>query len=173
MGMALKSVVAVSLASVVAAGAVMPLEGCAARRRAREAAAAERTYARTSFVNQGDMPVRVTLVVGERTDAPPGLGSTFMDTPRLIPPGGTYQAVVQDRKPYGVGFLFPENEDLVVRFKLEAAAATWEPARVAWFESVGPLPEVIRLMPGEGGAPTAISDVGRLEPVPREWWPKE
>lgn len=172
MGSSRATIVTVLTAALVV-GLCLPASGCGARRRARESQSVERMYARTSFVNQSDTSVRVTVVIGERTTTPPGMGSTFTSEPQQLSPGETYQATVQEKKPYGVGFLFPENQDLVVRFKLESTTATWEPAHVAWFEAVGPLPAAIRILPGDGGVPTAISDTGRIEAVPREWWPKE
>ena len=165
------------LAGVVAAAGVAGVlnsGGCAAKRRAREWAVVSRTYAKTSFVNQSSRPVRVQVVVGERSDAPPGMGSSFVGQPQVIAPGGTYMALVQETKPYGVGFLFPDNQLLVVRFKVESAGATWEPVSAAWYEVVGALPEMIRITDdGEGGAPGAAADAGRIERVPRDWWPAE
>lgn len=164
-------VAAFAAAAVVAAVCVQA--GCGAKRRAREAQAVQRTYAATSFVNQTDIPVRVSVVVGERMATPPGIGSSFWGQPAVVQPGGTYKAVIQETKPYGVGFLFPDNGALVVRFKLETAGATWEAGKVAWYEVVGPMPESIRLVPNDAGAPGVAVSAGRVEVVPREWWPAE
>lgn len=158
-------------AAVVAAVCVQP--GCGAKRRAREAQAVQRTYAQTSFVNQTDVPVRVSVVVGERTATPPGIGSSFWGQPAVVHPGGTYKALIQETKPYGVGFLFPDNQVLVVRFKVETAGATWEAGQTAWYEVVGAMPETIRLVPNAAGAPGVAVAAGRVELVPKEWWPAE
>jgi hypothetical protein len=169
----LRAVVVAGLAAAVFAGCATTFSGCAAKRRSRESQSVSRVYAKTSFVNQTAGPVRVTVVVGERTDTPPGIGSKYVGQPQVIAAGQTYQAIVQEIKPYGVGFLFPDNQILVVRFKVESAGATWEPAHGAWYEVVGSLPEVIRIVGGGDVAPMAESDTGRIELVPREWWPTE
>jgi len=167
----LKTLSVTALATAMLFAAAMP-GACGARRRARENLAATRIYTQTAFINQGDAPIRVTVVVGERLATPPGIGSTFVGQPQMIAPGGTYNAVLQEKKPYGAGFLFPEGEDLVVRFKVESSGATWEAATAAWFEVVGPVPVTIRLLPGDGVS-NAAGEGGRIELVPAEWWPEE
>ncbi len=167
----LRTASVVVLAAAVGVASLTPA-GCAAKRKARESQSVDRTYARTSFINDSGTSVRVTVVIGERTKTPPGVGSTYRAQPQLILPGGTYAALVQERKPYGVGFLFPDNQDLVVRFKVESAGATWEPTQVAWYEVVGPVPESIRLLPNQAGAAGVQPSTGRVDIVPREWWPQ-
>lgn len=156
-------------AAAIAAG-FLPA-GCAAKRRSQQAQSVERIYAQTSFVNQSGLPVRVTVVVGERKATPPGIGTSFRGEPVVVAPDGTYKATVQETKPYGVGFLFPENLVLVMRFKVESSGPTWEQMRHAWYEVVGPVPEKIRIVAGDDGAPAAAVDSGRLELVPIDWWP--
>jgi hypothetical protein len=124
-------------------------------------------------VNQTDSPVRVTVVVGERTATPPGIGSTYWGQPQMVAPGGSYKALIQETKPYGVGFLFPDNQDLVVRFKLETAGATWEEGKAAWYEVVGVLPDTVWMLPNAAGAPGVEVATGRVEVVPKDWWPKQ
>lgn len=169
----LKSLSVFALLAAVAAAALSSAPGCAAKRKAREAQSVARIYAKTAFINDTDAAIRLSIVIGERTTAPPGIGSSLRAEPQLIPPGGTYAALVQERKPYGVGFLFPDNQDLVVRFKVESARATWEPQQLAWYEVVGAMPESIRLVPNPAGAPGVTVATGRVEMVPREWWPRE
>ncbi len=169
----LKSLSVFALLAAVAAALLAPASGCAAKRKARESQSVARIYAKTAFVNDTDAAIRLSIVIGERIATPPGIGSSLRAEPQLIPPGGTYAALVQEKKPYGVGFLFPDNQDLVVRFKVESAGATWEPQQLAWYEVVGAMPESIRLVPNPAGPPGVTASTGRVEMVPREWWPRE
>ena len=168
-----KAVVVMALGAAFVAAGLLPVSGCAAKRKSREAQSVERTYAKTAFINDTGASVRLSIVIGERTSTPPGIGSTYHAEPQLITPGSTYAALVQEKKPYGVGFLFPDNQELVVRFKVESAGATWEQSQFAWYEVVGAMPESIRLVPNQAGAPGVQPSTGRVEVVPREWWPKE
>jgi len=163
----------VVVAAAMTAAGLAATPGCAAKRKSRESQSIERTYAKASFINDTAAPVRLSIVVGERSENPPGMGTTYSAEPQVIGPGGTYLALIQERKPYGVGFLFPDNMDLVVRFKVESAGATWEPSQFAWYEVVGPMPEVIRLFPNQAGAPGVRLSTGRVELVPQDWWPKD
>lgn len=164
-----------SLALAMAAAAALP--GCAGRRR-EQASVVTRTYADTMFENHADVPVRVTVWACQRIGKPPGIGSSFRDTPRVLAPGEKYRVLVRESRAYGVGFLWPEDAERVVRIKLERLGATWEPPVAAWYEVVGPLPKQIDIRAAEGnegahGAPVPSAGGARIEPVPREWWPKE
>lgn len=166
---------ALSLAFVTLLG---PALGGCARHRARQASVVSRTYADTLFENHADVPVRLTIWACERSPKPPGIGATFRDVPRVLAPGEKYKALVKESRPYGVGFLWPEESERVIRIRLERLGATWETPAAAWYEVVGPLPKLVTIHAGESsdqpfGAPVATSEEARIELVPREWWPTE
>jgi hypothetical protein len=166
---------AAALAVVVVCASALP--GCARQRR-EQMSIVTRTYADTMFENHADVPVRVTVWVCERTSTPPGIGSSFRDTPRVLLPGGKHKVLVREARAYGVGFLWPEDVEPVIRFKLERIGATWEAPVEAWYEVVGPLPQQIDIRAGQSdreafGAPVPSARDARIEPVPREWWPSD
>lgn len=166
-------VLAAALALAVVSTSALP--GCARQRRERTNIVT-RTYADTMIENHADAPVRITVWACQRTSRPPGIGSSFRATPQVVAPGEKYKVLVRESRAYGVGFLWPEDVEQVIRIKLERIGATWEPSVGAWYEVIGPLPKQIEVHAGpadEGmaSAPVPTAANARIEPVPREWWP--
>lgn len=118
--------------------------------------------------NATSVPVVATFSVGERLSQAPGMRELVSASTSIIPAGSSIDYTM--RCPPGYRVDRESGLRGVARVKIETVAATWDAPSFAWFEAVGKFPSSLKIL----GAPDALSltaSDGRMEPVPREWWP--